>query len=303
MGSWKSSGTTRAGLAVVVSALCSLACAVRRTTHVAPSGLAPAVVQASAGELASRLAAAREAIRSLTLTADLEPTAGSVYSGVITQYHDIRAFILVESPDHIRMMGQAPVVRTTLFDMASDGKEFRLLIPSKRKFIVGSDKVVRPAKNSLENMRPQHILDALLVPEIDSNAGDQYFADREREASRWYYALNVVRPETPGQLGLRYRAWFNASSLELTRTQFFDAGGAELEDVQYSDYREYGGIHYPSRIELSRPTEDYSLGITVQKALFNQPIPLEKFILQKPANVELVQLATASPGEDPTGGQ
>jgi hypothetical protein len=268
---------------------------------VAPPGLSPPVVQASAGELASRLASAREAIRSLILTADLEPSAGSVYSGVITQYHDVRAFILVESPDHIRIVGQAPVVRTTLFDMASDGKEFRLLIPSKRKFIVGSNKVVQPAKNSLENIRPQHILDALLVPAIDAKAGGQYFADRERDGGRFYYALNVVRSETPGQLTLRYRVWFDASTLELTRTQFFDAGGAELEDVRYSDYRDYGGIHYPSRIDLSRPAEDYSLGMTVQNASFNQPIPPEKFVLHKPANAELVQVAAAPPGEVTSG--
>ena len=226
-----------------------------------------------------------------------------MYSGVITQYHDVRAFILVESPDHIRMVGQAPVVRTTLFDMASDGKEFRLLIPSKRKFIVGSDRVVQPAKNSLENMRPRHILDALLVPAIASNAGDEYLADREREGGRWYYALNVVRSDMPGQLGLRYKAWFDASSLELTRTQFFDTGGVELENVQYSDYRDYSGIRYPSRIELSRPAEDYSLGIAVQKASFNQAIPPEKFVLEKPANAELVQLAAVSPGEETTSGQ
>jgi hypothetical protein len=282
-------------------ALFSLGCAVRRTARVAPPGLPPPVVEASASELAARLAAARRAVRTLTATAELEPTAGSVYSGVITQYHDVRAFILLESPDHIRMVGQAPVVRTTVFDMASDGEKFQLLIPSKRKFIVGSNKVVRPAKNSLENMRPQHILDALIVPAVDSDAGDQYFADREREGGRLYYALSIVRSEAPGQLRLRCRAWFDASSLELFRIQFFDAGGAEVEDVRYSSYQDYSGVRYPSHIELSRPVEDYSLGISIEKVSFNQPIPPEKFVLERPANVDLVQLAAASPGKVASG--
>jgi len=294
---WESSSRTRIELAAAVLVLFSLGCAVRRTTRVAPPG-PPPVVQASASDLASRLAAAREAVRTLTATADLEPAAGSVYSGVITQYHDVRAFILLESPDHIRMVGQAPVVRTTIFDMASDGKEFRLLIPSKRKFIVGSDKVVRPAKNSLENMRPKHILDAFVVPAVDSEAGDQYFADREREGGRVYYVLNLVGADAAaGQLRLRQRAWFDASSLELSRIQFFDAEAAEVEDVRYSAYQDYGGVRYPSHIELSRPAEDYSLGITLEKASFNQPIPPEKFVLERPANVDLVQLAAASFGE------
>lgn len=302
MGTWTSGNGTRIGLASAALVLFWLGCAVRRTTRVAAPGPPPPVVQASASELASRLVAARQAIRTLTATADLEPTAGSVYSGVITQYHDVRAFILLESPDHIRMVGQAPVVRTTVFDMASDGKEFRLLIPSKRKFIVGSDKVVRPEKNSLENMRPRHILDALVVPAVDPDAGDQYFADREREGGRLYYALNIVGSDAPGQLRLRRRDWLDASNLELSRVQFFDAGGAEIEDVRYSAYQDYGGVRYPSHIEISRPAEGYSLGITLEKASFNQPIPPEKFVLERPPNVDLVQLAAASPGEV-TGGQ
>jgi len=51
--------------------------------------------------------------------------------------------------------------------MVSDGQDFKLWIPPQNKFVVGSDNAdnYQPDKR-LENMRPQYIYDALLLPEI-----------------------------------------------------------------------------------------------------------------------------------------
>jgi len=254
---------------------------------------------ASAPDLLARLQKQHQAIETLSATVELEPTTGSVYSGVINQYHDVRAFILLQSPADIRMIGQAPVVRATIFDMASDAKEFRLWLPTKDKFIVGSTAPSPPTKNSLENLRPQHILEALIPPAGDS-AG-LYFLNQEREAGRIYYVLNFVTREAgsgqsqePGQLQLMRKACFDASTLELVRVQFYNPGGAPVEDVRYSAYQDYGGVRYPSRIELSRPVEDYSLGISIEKASFNQPIPAEKFVLAKPPAVQEIHVGADS---------
>ncbi|HEY6290804.1 MAG TPA: hypothetical protein VI455_04475 [Terriglobia bacterium] len=282
----------------------------RRTTRIAPAAVPPPPVETSARDLVERLQRQQQTIQTLTATAELEPTAGSVYSGVIKQYHDVRAFILLRSPDHLRMEGQAPVVRTTIFDMASDGKEFRVSIPPKGKFIVGSVKVTQPAKNSLENLRPQHILDALLMPTVNSEA-EQYFLSQEREQARFYDVLNLVvsaasekgSSEGHGQLALSRRIWFDASTLEVSRVEFYDGKGALTEDVHYADYRDYEGVRYPSHIELDRPAEDYSLGIMIEKATFNQPIPADKFVLEKPANAEEIRLDSASSRGEGSGGQ
>jgi len=75
--------------------------------------------------------------KTLNATVVLKPTAGSKYSGVIDEYHEVKAFLLAARPAEIRVIGQAPVVGTTVFDMASDGETFRVSIPSKNKFLVG----------------------------------------------------------------------------------------------------------------------------------------------------------------------
>ncbi len=289
---------TPALLGVAAFLLCG--CAVKRTTRLAASAIPPPPVAASAAELAEKLQKQHDAIRTMTAIMELEPTAGSVYSGVISQYHDVRAAVLLQSPEQIRMQGQAPVVRTSIFDMVSDGKEFKLWIPSKQKFIVGSTEVTRPVKNSLENLRPQHILDALLVPGFDS-ASQQCFLNQERQDARIYYVLNIIAREAGESVVLLRRVWFDASTLKLSRVEYYDASGAVVEDVKYSDYQDYQGLQFPLHIQLDRPDDGYSLGMTVTQATFNQPIAPEKFILDKPAGAEEIRLGAGSDEEGQVG--
>lgn len=269
-------------------------CAVRRTTRISPAALPPPAQEASLADLVARINAQSKAIQTITATVDLEPTAGSVYSGVIKEYHDVKSFILAERPAMIRMVGQAPVVRTDIFDMASDGEEFRLYIPSKQKFIVGKTAVRKPAKNALENLRPQHILEALLIPAVDL-VTEKSFREEAEEGARRYYVVNIFEEDARGDLNLRRKMWFDRSDLEIVRVQFYGSQGTYLEGVQYSDYHAFQGTRYPARIQVTRPVEDYGLSILVQKATFNQPIPPEKFELKKPENAQQVELSSAEP--------
>ena len=272
----------------------------RRETRIQPSQLPSPAREASLAELVAKLNASSQSVRTLTATVDLDPTAGSIYSGVIKEYHDVRGFILIERPAMIRVLGQAPVVRTDIFDMVSNGEEFRLSIPPKQKFIVGKTAFRRPAKNSLENLRPQHMLEALLVPALD-NSHEETFLEEAEEGGQRFYVVNVVEPAENGELRLKRKAWFDRVDLGLARMQFYEAQGLYVEGVHYSDYHDFQGTSYPSRIELARPIEDYRLAITILKATFNQPIEAEKFILKQPEGAQLVDLTAKAQQENPRG--
>jgi hypothetical protein len=236
---------------------------------------------------------------------DLEPTAGSVYSGVIKEYHDVKSYILVQRPAMIRMVGQAPVVRTDIFDMASDGEEFRLFVPSKHKFIVGKIGVQTPAKNALENLRPQHILEALLIPPVNAD-GEQIFRYEAEDSGRRYYIVGVLEKGDNGALSLKRQIWFDREDLRIDRVEFFGPQGVYVEGVHYAAYQDFQGVRYPTRIKLMRPVEDYELSINLQKVIFNQPIAPEKFELKQPQGVERVELSGSGQrpreiGETPRG--
>ena len=271
---------------------------VRRETRIQPSQLAPPALEALLADLVAGLNSKSQSIRTLTATVDLEPTAGSIYSGVIKEYHDVRGFILVERPALIRVLGQAPVLRTDIFDMVSNGEEFRLYIPPKDKFIVGKTAFRRPAKNSLENLRPQHILEALLVPQFDASH-EKWFLEEAEEGGRRFYVVSVVESVESEELRLKRKAWFDRANLELARMQFYESNGVYVEDVHYSDWKDFQGTSYPSHIEVARPIEDYRLAITILKATFNQPIAAEKFILTQPPGTQLVDLTAKAQQENP----
>ncbi len=241
-----------------------------------------------------------EAIRTLTATVDLEPAAGSAHSGLVKQYHDVRGFILFEKPSMIRMVGQAPVVRTQIFDMASDGKEFRLYLPTKKRFIVGNTGTRRRAKNSLENLRPQHITDALLAPPIDQTR-ERLSQSTVAEDGHWRYVLEVSDRTTEGQWTLRRKLWLDPANFEIARLQIYESQGSSREDVRYSDYQDFEGVRYPKRIQIDRSFEHYRLAINILKATFNQPIAPEKFELKKPERARLVDLRAAPAAEDSHG--
>jgi outer membrane lipoprotein-sorting protein len=287
-------------LAVAATVLPACACLVRRETRIQPSELPSPALEASLAGLVAGLNSKSQSVRTLSATVDLEPTAGSIYSGVIKEYHDVKGFILIERPAMIRVLGQAPVLRTDIFDMVSNGEEFRLSIPPKGKFIVGKTAFRRPAKNSLENLRPQHILEALLVPALDTSH-ERTILEEAEEGGHRFYVVDVVQSAESGELRLERKAWFDRANLELARMQFYEADGLYVEDVHYSGYQDFQGTSYPSHIEVVRPIEDYRLTITILKATFNQPIEPEKFILSKPEGAQLVDLTAKAQQENPRG--
>ena len=265
-------------------------CAVKRRVHVSPLQAPGPLKQATATELVKKLDAWSGDINTLKATVEFKPTTGSVYNGVINEYHKVGGFILLKKPAMIRIIGQAPVVRTDIFDMVSDGQHFRVSIPPKNKFIVGNNSYRASAKKPLENLRPAHILDALLIPPVNKTRENFFDEEAQTPEGQFYYVLNVVEPATDGELSLKRKVWFNRTDLNISRLQLYGPEGTLLEDINYADYRDFQGIQYPEQITLSRPEQDYTLAITIAKATFNQPIPAKNYILKQPPNATLVKL-------------
>src|SRR5262249_16145725 len=108
-------------------------------------------------------------VQSMNATVDIDTTVGGEKKGQVTDYQQIRGYVLARKPEMLRMIGLLPVVRTKAFDLVSDGKEFKLWIPPKNRFVQGRTYVKTPnPQQPLENLRPQHIYDAFLIPAIDA---------------------------------------------------------------------------------------------------------------------------------------
>src|SRR5437762_5413075 len=234
--------------------------------------------------------------KTLNATVELKPTARSKYSGLIDEYHEVKAFILAVRPTEIRVIGQAPVIGTTVFDMASDGETFRVSIPPKKKFLVGPVAVERSSSKPIENLRPQHLLDALLWPEIRKEESVTLREYNEENAR--YYILTVLRGGY--QVEVLREIWFDRSELQVSRMLTFGPKGVLLSDVRLGDWQpsdaatsSTAAALFPRAIRIERPHDDYQLDLRVTKVIMNEEIPAERFKLEQPAGAELVPVGKA----------
>ena len=253
-------------------------------------------------DLLAKYNAQARAVQTIQATVDLIPSTGSTYSGVIEDYHDVTGFILAERPAMVRVIGQAPVVAKNIFDMVSDGKEFRIYIPSKNSFLVGSTTLARPSNKPLENLRPNHIVDALFWPELSADANVLFEqSDSDVDAGR-YYILTLLRGREDGKLEIARKIWYDRADLQVSRVQLFGAAGRLDSDVRYSNWQPAGTTSAPTRttfardIKVWRPQDDYKLEIHILKLTLDEPISADRFDLPQPEGTDLVRVGEDTPG-------
>jgi hypothetical protein len=270
-----------------------------KTTNIPPASR-PVYLEASRDELLDRYNAIASGLQSLDITVDLKPYAGSAYSGVITEYHDVKAFVLASRPYNIRMIGQVPVIGKTVFDMASNGQDFEVSIPSKNKFLIGPVSLNRVSAKPIENLRPQHLVDALLWPEIRKE--EVVLLEEYNDESARYYVLNVLHGGYQSEM-LR-KIWLDRSDLHLARMETFGPKGSLISDVRYADWLPLPSPNgdlkdYPRAIRIDRPHDEYRLDLTITKLSLNEPIVAERFTLQPPPGADVVPLANTSGDKQP----
>lgn len=270
---------------------------VTKTTQV-PAARRPVAQEATREELLDRYNAFAHKLQTINATLELKPTAGSQYTGVIQEYHEVKAFLLAARPYNIRMIGQVPVVGKTVFDMASDAQTFEVSIPSKNKFLTGSVGLERPSSKPIENLRPQHLLDAVLWPEVHKE--EIVLMEEFNNENARYYVLTVLRGGYTSEI-LR-KIWFDREDLRVVRLDSYGAKGALLSDAQYGNWQPVApgnAMEYPMQISIERPHDEYRLDLTINKIAINETLTPEQFRLEPPAGAEIVHLGENSGEKQP----
>ena len=291
----------RAVLAVVL-ALPLAGCLFR--SHRAQVLLSNAPLQtATLEQLVSAINTQAGKIHTLNATVDIAASSGGSMKGKITEYKEVKGYILVRQPNMLRMIGLMPIVRNRAFDMVSDGASFKLWVPPANKFVVGSNAVVHPSQNPLENLRPQHIYDALLLHSIDPDhdiavleQSNQRIQDpkTKKQVLEPDYNVDVIS-RTDHAWYLSRRITFSRVDLMPIRQRVYDRHGYVATDATYFDFKDFDGLLFPSTIRVWRPQEEYSVTLKIVKIAINQPLTDEQFVLEQPPGSQLVQLDKDTP--------
>jgi outer membrane lipoprotein-sorting protein len=249
-------------------------------------------------QLVARIDTEAAKIRTLNATVDIGTSTGGAKKGKVTEYEEIKGYVLVRQPKMLRMIGLLPVVRSKAFDMVSDGNEFKLSIPPTNKFYVGHNSVDIPSANPLENLRPQHIYDALLLHQIDPQneiavleSGTERVIDpkTKRQAEQSNYIIDVIQ-HSGDTWRLDRKIIFDRVDLVPHRQVIYDKFGNVATDATYSNFKTYDEVNFPGIIQIWRPQEEYRISLVMEKLTLNQPLSDEQFALQQPPGSLLVNL-------------
>jgi outer membrane lipoprotein-sorting protein len=247
---------------------------------------------ATCNDLIERINAQASEIQTLRATVGITASVGGSKLGKITQYQEIRGYILARKPSSLRMIGLLPILQNHVFDMVSSGQEFKLWIPAKNRFIAGNNDVARPSAEPMENLRPQIISDALLLQAVDPQNELAVLEEGEIDPAtrnmslRADYTLNIIK-QSGREWDLSRKVVFDRIDMQPHRQLFYDEHGSIVTDVHYDEYREFNGVFFPTKIEIWRPHEEYAIKLEVTKLTINGPIMDDQFTLDLPSGAGL----------------
>jgi hypothetical protein len=257
---------------------------------------APAADPASASLLDIYNTQAR-LIRSLRLVVLVQGHAGSEYRIGAAQ-RELPVLLEYARPGQLRVTGVVPMMGKRGFDLASDGREFRMLIPEKNRetFLVGAVDAPANSPNPRENLRPQPLIDALDWPPATALAGSA--ASQSPTPGRRAIEVDLA----PGTAApRRAKIVFDLAQGVIQSVETFDAFAHALYKADYSDWKvapgASGSAHegcFPRHIQLVENAENFEIRMRISQITLNPEIPRERFRLLPPRGVPVVHAGKRS---------
>jgi hypothetical protein len=273
-------------------------CSILPTTRKLPVPKAPAITQTVAPEdLVTQINQRWGELNVLTATVQIQATLLKTKEGLAKDYPSCRGFIVMRKPDKLRVMGQYFGVK--VFDMASDGKTFTLLVPPKNKAIKGSNSVNKKSDNQFENLRPGFFFDSMIVRGLEPDDFYSVTADTEtiEDAAKKHlviepeYILSITRhmPGSRRDTPVRVVTLHRDDLLPYQQDLYDDQGNLESQ-VSYTSYHDFGGSKYPTRVTIKRPLEGIQIVLTVEKIGKNVDLPPDEFQVKIPEGTQIQNL-------------
>lgn len=264
-------------------------CSLFPTTRHVPVPKAPPLVEtATPKQLVTQLDEHWSALKNLTATVEIQATELNNAQGVEKEFPSCRGYIIIGKPQLLRVAGTYFGVK--IFDMASNGAHFTLVIPSKNTAIEGSNTVTEKAANQLENLRPDFFYDAIVVRGLEPDESYMVSADTDIVPSKRHlylepeYVLSVIRrdPSGNGEFIPVRQVTFHRDDMRPYEQDLYDAKGNLTTVITYGAYASFTAGMYPSRVVIKRPIEGIVLTLTVDRVQENVDLPADEFTVKIP---------------------
>ncbi len=272
-------------------------CSVKKTTVTAIPEAHRTAREASLGELVNLLNGRYAELDNLTFASlEVEFTGAAVEGGYIEEdkYRRANGLMIAARPDSIYLNIKNPLTGSSVATMASQGEAFQIWIPRENKYFTGNTNVEleEEQKNALLSVRPNHLLNGLLIEPLDLDDAGQFVSMKEDEDSHFkYYVVSVwTRPDLRSRrIQLVRELWFERSRMRLVRQTYYRGLGIQSK-IRYSDPADVSGKLVSSRIDIERPLENYTLRFELKPegVRINRTLREGTFDIPRPPTAELV---------------
>ena len=255
--------------------------------------------QASAQNLRARLLASYNAqsrlVRSLKTTAQVHVIRGPKFGKSAGKSKMMGAIMDFEQPAWLRATGVAPPGGVRVFDMASDGHEFRLLAPDHNKMTL----FVGPAWSQPDfsagslNLRPQEFLDALRWGEGQLTLAQSAPVSPDK-------GIETLEIDLPPRGGKKVtgKLRFDLAKGTVSSLALYNAEGGLISDIHYADWRHMSQQSgqtdegcFPRRVQVIHEAEDFQIDIRILEMTLNPVIERATFRISVPRGVPTVHVS------------
>jgi outer membrane lipoprotein-sorting protein len=252
------------------------------------------VMSATLDRLLTQVDSRFNEIQTINATVEIVASEGGARQGQIKEFPSFSGYIFLRKPESLRVLMRVPILGSQALDMVSDGKTWKLWIPSKKLAMTGTSEEANRSQHGLESLRPKVIFDSLLVRGL---APDQIVAmtqdsrvipdpkDKKQLIEEPDYELTILEPPQ-GQTAHTLRViHIGRSTLLPYQQDIYDQNGYVVTQAFYSNYQTFGDIQFPMKIDIKRPQDQYVLSITITKVTLNQKIEDDQFDLKFPEGI------------------
>ena len=281
----------RALLAILMLALLPAGCrkVIKTKVRVEKAPVQRQILHSTLPDLVQRVNSSYAGVESLVAKMSLELQGDVPDENYYERYRKTPAQLIAQRPDSIRINVQNPLTRTTIVAMASSRARFQIWAPTKNKFVTGSTDLERNHDNPIYNVRPEHVLPAILIEPLPAEPSAGVFLIEETDARSKYYVIHELYS---GDLRLKRRLWMERSKLELVRQDYYDTEGGVASSIRYSAPVAAGQAVVNTGIVLERSRDRYTLRLQLDPKSLKTGRQLEErhFDLPVPPGAELIEL-------------